>query len=112
MSDIVSVDSAEAVTRAANGTWLLDVREQSEWDLGHSPLAHLVPLSELGARLAEIPMDESVLVVCRSGARSLRATEALVGAGFDAVNVSGGMLAWSRAGGELVAETAEVPRIE
>jgi rhodanese-related sulfurtransferase len=57
-------------------------------------------------------MDEQVLVVCRAGGRSLRAADVLVGAGFDAVNVSGGMLAWSRAGGELVAETVGVPRIE
>jgi rhodanese-related sulfurtransferase len=112
VSEVVSVDTVEAVARSASGTWLLDVREQSEWDLGHSPLAHLIPLSELGARLGEIPTDEQVLVVCRSGARSLRAADALIDAGFDAVNVSGGMLAWSRAGGELIAEAAEVPRVE
>jgi rhodanese-related sulfurtransferase len=57
-------------------------------------------------------MGEQVLVVCRAGGRSLRAAEALIGAGFDAVNVSGGMLAWSQAGGELVAEAAGVPRVE
>lgn len=112
MSEVVSVDTVEAVTRSASGTWLLDVREQSEWDLGHAPHAHFVPLSELGTRLGEIPMGEQVLVVCRAGGRSLRAAEALIGAGFDAVNVSGGMLAWSQAGGELVAEAAGVPRVE
>ncbi|MCU1583633.1 MAG: hypothetical protein JWM49_189 [Microbacteriaceae bacterium] len=112
MSEIVSVDTVEAMARSASGTWLLDVREQSEWDLGHSPLAHLIPLSELGGRLEEIPTGEQVLVVCRSGARSLRAAGALIGAGFNAVNVSGGMLAWSEAGGELVAEAPVAPRIE
>jgi rhodanese-related sulfurtransferase len=112
VSESVSVDTVEAMARSAGGAWLLDVREQSEWDAGHSPLAHLIPLSELGSRFGEIPRDEPVLVVCRSGARSLRATNALVGAGFDAVNVSGGMLAWALAGGELVSESGAVPQIE
>jgi rhodanese-related sulfurtransferase len=110
--NVEEVTAAEAVALSAGGTWLLDVREQDEWDRGHSPLAHLIPLSELGPRLAEVPSDERVLVVCHSGGRSLRATVALRAAGFDAVNVAGGMLAWERSGGTLVSDGVDAPRVE
>jgi rhodanese-related sulfurtransferase len=52
----------------------------------------------LADRLDELPRDETLLVICRSGGRSAVATETLVDAGFDAVNVTGGMLAWIDAG--------------
>jgi rhodanese-related sulfurtransferase len=106
------VSAEQAIALTEGGTWLLDVREQDEWDRGHAPLAHLVPLSELGTRLAEIPADEKVLVVCHAGGRSLRATKALVSAGHDAVNVAGGMLAWASAGGPLASDGTAAPRVE
>lgn len=104
--------AAEAIVLTGEGAWLLDVREQDEWDRGHAAHAHLVPLSELGARLADIPKDEKILVVCRSGARSLRATTALREAGYRAVNVVGGMVAWAEAGGDLVADGTDAPRVD
>jgi len=106
------VTALEAIALSESGTWLLDVREQDEWDRGHAPTAHLVPLSELGARIAEIPTDQPVLVVCLAGGRSLRAASALGAAGVDAVNVAGGMQAWSSAGGPLVSDGADAARIE
>lgn len=109
---VSSITALEAVGLTAAGTWLLDVREQDEWDRGHAPLAHLVPLSELGARIGEIPTDQPVLVVCLAGARSLRAATALQGAGVEAVNVAGGMLAWSSVHGPLVSDGADAARVE
>lgn len=109
---VSSVSALEAIALAETGTWLLDVREQDEWDRGHAPTAHLVPLSELGSRIAEIPTDQPVLVVCLAGGRSLRAASALEGAGVDAVNVAGGMQAWSSADGPVVSEGPEAARIE
>ena len=56
---------------AGNGELaLLDVREQDEWDAGHAPGAHHIPLGQLGTRQAEIPTDREVVAVCRSGRRS------------------------------------------
>ena len=101
----IAVD--EAIERAAAGTVLIDVREQDEWDAGHSPDARLVPLSELQARVDEIPTDQPVLIVCHSGGRSLRATAFLRAEGVDAINVVGGMSAWAQAGGPLSANTSE-----
>ena len=55
-------------------------------------------------RVGEVPTDRPVLVVCHSGMRSARATDALRGVGVDARNVVGGMLAWRDAGGTVVAD--------
>ena len=85
-------------------TYVLDVREPHEWDEGHAPGATSIPLSELNERVGEVPTDRPVLVVCHSGMRSARATDALRGVGVDARNVVGGMLAWRDAGGTVVAD--------
>jgi glyoxylase-like metal-dependent hydrolase (beta-lactamase superfamily II)/rhodanese-related sulfurtransferase len=76
---------------------LIDVREPQEFnaELGHAPGAVLVPLGTLPQRLGEIGKDKPVALICRSGARSARATLFLRQNGFDRVaNVSGGMLRW------------------
>jgi len=104
-SDFPDVSAGEAVALVADGTYLIDVREQSEWDAGHAPQAVLLPLSELADRLDEVPTDRDVLVVCHAGMRSMRASAALRRSGRRAVNVEGGMLAWRDADGELVSET-------
>jgi rhodanese-related sulfurtransferase len=101
-SDRPEVTAEEAVSALAAGTFVLDVREQYEWDEAHAPGATLIPLSELGERVDEVPTDQAVLVVCHSGMRSARATDALRGIGVDARNVAGGMLAWRDADGPVV----------
>ena len=102
-SSMPEVTAQEAVALVGDGAYLLDVREQSEWDAGHASRAVLLPLSELAERVDEVPSDRDVLVVCHSGMRSARATDALRGIGVDARNVVGGMLAWRDAGGVVVA---------
>ena len=77
----------------------LDVREQSEWDEFHAPLATLIPLGELDARLSELPKDKEIVVVCRSGNRSQVGREKLKAAGFTNVtSMAGGMIEWRSAG--------------
>jgi rhodanese-related sulfurtransferase len=83
---------------------LLDVREQDEWDAGHIEGAQHIPLGELGARLAEVPKEQVVVAVCRSGSRSDRAAKGLRLSGLEAENLDGGVTAWSRAGLALVAK--------
>lgn len=94
-----------------DGAWLLDVREDDEWRAGHVPDARHIPLGQLGARADEVPRDETVYVICRSGARSARAALALVGAGWDAVNVGGGMQDWAAAGRPMSADTGADPYV-
>ena len=73
---------------------LLDVREDSEWEAGHAPMATSVPLAELPDVIEDLPRDRLIICACRSGGRSLRAATYLSERGFDAVNLAGGMLAW------------------
>lgn len=92
-----------------DGAWLLDVREDDEWAAGYAPGARHIPLGELGARTAEIPQDQTVYVICRSGARSARASQALTAAGWKAVNVAGGMQDWAAAGRAMATDSGAEP---
>jgi rhodanese-related sulfurtransferase len=105
------VDSAGARELVAQGALLLDVREGWEWAAGRAPGARHVPLDELATRVGELPGDRTVVVVCRSGNRSARATAMLRGAGVDAVNLEGGLRAWSAMGLPLVTDSHEPGRI-
>jgi len=92
-----------------DGAWLLDVRETDEWTAGYAPGARHIPLGELGARSAEVPQDQTVYVICRSGVRSARAAQALAASGRDAINVAGGMRDWAAAGRPLATDSGAVP---
>jgi rhodanese-related sulfurtransferase len=100
--EVPAVPVEEAIAAASAGEYLLDVREQAEWDEVHAPSATLVPMRALGERVDELPEDGRILVICRSGARSAAVTEALLSAGYTAFNVTGGLLAWEAAGGPVV----------
>jgi rhodanese-related sulfurtransferase len=89
--------------------WLLDVREDDEWAAGHVPGATHVPLGQLGARTAEVPQDQQIYVICRSGIRSARAAQALNGAGWQALNVAGGMQDWAAAGRPMMTDSGATP---
>ena len=84
---------------------MLDVREADEWDAGHAPTAQHLPMSELVARIDELPDDDPLYVVCRSGNRSARVVAYLAAQGYPAVNVDGGMQAWSAQGRDVVADS-------
>lgn len=77
---------------------ILDVRERHEWKAGHAPGARNIPLSTLAARTGELATDRRYIAVCRSGSRSRSATAKLRRAGYDVVNLKGGMSAWQRSG--------------
>jgi NADPH-dependent 2,4-dienoyl-CoA reductase/sulfur reductase-like enzyme/rhodanese-related sulfurtransferase len=72
--------------------FLLDVRETFELAVEQVPDAVHIPLGELRSRLEELPRDQEILVICRSGQRAYYATRMLAQNGFDARVVSGGML--------------------
>lgn len=91
--------------------WLLDVREDDEWAAGHISGATHIPLDQLSTRAAEVPQDELIYVICRSGARSGRAAQALAGAGWRAVNVAGGMQDWAAAGRPMVTDSGAEPYV-
>ncbi|MFQ5614373.1 MAG: SulP family inorganic anion transporter, partial [Anaerolineae bacterium] len=88
--------------RAGNGDeppLVIDVREPREFRRGHVPEAQLIPLPKLFANSQDIPPDREVVLVCRTGRRSRRATYMLQTRGYTNVSMmQGGMLAWERAG--------------
>jgi rhodanese-related sulfurtransferase len=100
-----------AAAEVPGDAYLLDVRENEEWQAGHAPAAVHIPLSELNARAGEVPEDRDVYVICRSGARSAQAVAAFNRSGWTASNVSGGMHAWEAAGRPMVSESGGEPYV-
>lgn len=79
--------------------YLIDVRNQSEWESGHIPGAHHFMLGILEDHLDSFPMDKTIIAHCQSGARSAIGTSLLQAKGFkDVLNLEGGFSAWQKEG--------------
>ena len=81
---------------------LLDVRTISEFKAGHLRGATLIPLDKLENNLAKLPKDKKIMVYCRSGHRSLRASRILKRHGYTPINVKNGITGLSNAHAEIV----------
>lgn len=78
-------------------TFLLDVRNQSEWNESHIEQAHHYMLGYLSDRVSELPKDKTLIVQCLSGARSAIATSILQANGFKSViNLADGFKGWTK----------------
>jgi rhodanese-related sulfurtransferase len=78
---------------------ILDVRELDEFRQVRIDGSLFIPMSQLGARLDEVPKDRPVLVICASGSRSTNVAAHLLGSGWEDVgNVAGGISTWERMG--------------
>ncbi len=94
--DITASELSERISRGDKMV-LVDVREPHEWDGGHLELAMHIPLQQVPARANEIPADEEIVMICRSGGRSARAQQVLMSNGYKKVkNLVGGMLGWKK----------------
>jgi rhodanese-related sulfurtransferase len=103
-----------AVTQAevGNDAYLLDVRDHDEWTAGHAPGAHHVPMMDIPARMADVPRNGDVVVVCRSGNRSGQVVAYLQHNGWNNVhNLAGGMQDWAAAGRPLISEDDSPARV-
>ena len=92
--DIPEIDIETLATNLAEGAPVFDVRQPDEYVEAHVPGVRLVPLDQVPDRIDEFPTDDTVYVICRSGARSGKAVEYLRANGVDAVNVAGGTMGW------------------
>lgn len=91
----------QASEKREQGAFILDVREPDEWQQFHIPDATLIPLGELDSRVNELPKDQEIVVVCRTGRRSAQGRDILRQAGFSQVSsMSGGMMEWQEKGYE------------
>lgn len=77
---------------------ILDVRNADEYAASHIAGSKLIPLDQLATRLNDLPRDRPIIAMCRSGNRSHVATGMLQRAGFDVVNLKGGILQWEKQG--------------
>ena len=101
----LEISVVEAHKKYQEGTFLLDVRTQEQWDEYHILDATLIPLEELPYRINEIPTDQEIIVICNMGKRSADGRDILLEAGFKQVTASmGGIMAWSLAGYPLEAQ--------
>ena len=90
--DVTGSDARRLVEAGAR---LVDVRTTEEFAAGHIPGAVNIPVQELDRRIGELePKDAPVVVYCRSGNRSGRATRVLKGAGYAKVHDLGAMSRW------------------
>jgi len=75
---------------------LIDVREPHELAISVMPAVENLPLGQLASRLSELDSAQEMVLICKTGVRSMRAIELLLGAGFRKVkNLQGGMNAWA-----------------
>ena len=73
---------------------IIDVREDDEVESGIIPGAKHIRLGTLPERYEELDRDKTYVMVCRSGRRSIKASEFLAEKGFKVINMDGGMLKW------------------
>ncbi len=87
--------------KVKEGALIIDVRNKSEVDevTFDVPNYMNIPLNELEDRINEIPKDKEIVMVCRSGERSLKTTYFLMNAGFENVfNMRDGIIKWATKG--------------
>lgn len=93
----ISVEELKDLRESGVPFFLLDVREPSEFAGGKISGAVNIPMNDVERRLRELPKDRQIVVMCHAGSRSARMTGVLNKLGYkDAVNLTGGISAWSR----------------
>lgn len=99
---IKEVDASQLAQWVADATHqlrVIDVRQLEEIAQGTVPKAEALPLHTLPARLQDLPKEEKMVMVCRSGARSAQACMFLQQQGYSNVyNLRGGMMGWVQDG--------------
>ena len=91
-----SITPTEA--HAIDDAFIIDVREPDEVAQARVDGTVHIPLGTLVERVAEVPRDRTVYVMCHAGGRSAQATQFLAAQGVDAVNIDGGIIGWHSAG--------------
>ncbi|MFD2922786.1 rhodanese-like domain-containing protein [Halobacillus naozhouensis] len=102
MSNIpeITADELQEALDSNKEFTVIDVREDEEVEQGVIPTANHIPLGHIPEAVGNLDPRKEYIMVCRSGRRSMNASEFLKENGFEQVhNLKGGMLAWN---GELV----------
>ncbi|PAE15059.1 rhodanese-like domain-containing protein [Virgibacillus sp. 7505] len=99
MRNIQPEELDELIENGTSSYKVIDVREDEEVEQGMIPGAIHIPLQQIPEKLPELPMDDTYVLVCRGGHRSMNAAAFMENQGYDVINMDGGMLEWK---GELV----------
>jgi rhodanese-related sulfurtransferase len=96
---VPTIEAQELEDKLSNGRrpHLLDVREPVEFRHGHIAGAKLIPLGDLSVHLEELPKNREIVCICATGHRSVPAVRKLTAAGYTAVSLKDGMMAWQKA---------------
>jgi rhodanese-related sulfurtransferase len=97
----ISVEIVHQV-KDQDDVFVIDVREQDEYDQWHIPGVTLIPMSTFQQNMDQLPVDKEIIVTCNSGNRSGQVTDFLLQNGYTNVhNMEGGIVAWDKAGFEV-----------
>ena len=97
MVNEITPSELKARRDAGTGPLVVDVREKWELEVAHIPDVLHIPMGEIPGRVGELDAGREIVVMCRSGGRSIQVAQFLDRSGFKNVaNLTGGILAWSR----------------
>ncbi len=97
MVNEITPSELKARRDAGTGPLVVDVREKWELEVAHIPDVLHIPMGEIPGRVGELDAGREIVVMCRSGGRSMQVAQFLDRSGFKNVaNLTGGILAWSR----------------
>ncbi|WP_070119379.1 rhodanese-like domain-containing protein [Bacillus marinisedimentorum] len=91
----------EQVSLAADQLFILDIRSPEDFTKGHINGAVNIPFAQVGQKMAEIPKDKQVAVVCYSGQTASQTAAVLKMAGFNTIILKGGFPAWEKGGFDI-----------
>ena len=101
LPDQISIETVHQV-KDQDDVFVIDVREQDEYDQWHIPGVTLIPMSTFQDNMDQLPTDKEIIVTCNSGNRSGQVTDFLLQNGYTNVhNMEGGIVAWDKAGFEV-----------
>lgn len=95
MQNCTPQELAEAL-KSRSELQLLDVREAWEYDIAHIEGSQLIPLGQLLDRSQELDPHQTYVIICHHGIRSMQACYLLARAGFQVINLMGGIDHWAK----------------
>ncbi len=91
---VPSISTTELEEKLKQSIELIDVRSEMEFSQGHIPKAKNIPLDRIKSYKSK--SQQAIYLICHSGARSKQAAKYLNDQGFEAYNIEGGMMRWSK----------------
>ena len=111
LPEVIEINPDQALEKSSQGALFVDVREQDELDQASYDVKDLIhiPLGTFEQRYTELPQDRDIVLVCRSGGRSLRAARFMMAKGYNRVfNLQHGIIHWIQCGKPIIGKAEAV----